>query len=187
MSKAKQAHINSPGEHAPTEIPLTLRTGNWKELFNAYECNMIRARSLNYCVYTQGLVITGYLIGPNELYLVLEIERHKVHALLMIFFEKLKREIRKHLGALHKKGITVSEYLERMDSDESYDSLYSTVFDMDYQLVRLLTGRKAELPYYNAQTARWKYIIDRSEFCSAADYLGATGPVHLSKFRSVDE
>jgi len=181
--KNTEEHSNeheTPGEQAGI-CPVMLISGNWKNFLTEYESKTLIARALNYCVFEHGLVITGYLITNEKVYLVLKIEKEIINRMLMIFFEKIKRSLQKHFASMAKKGVPFLPAQDVFETDESYANLFEEYNFNDAMLVALLTGKKTELPYYQDQLEKLKLWLKGFDFCSFNDHPDAVSQVAFSR------
>lgn len=157
-----------------------LRIGHWKRLFEEVKCKWIIAKALNSWVKSNQenkFELTGYVITDAKLGLVLKIRTKDLPISLNRFFEVLNKEI---MDSLENKEMEIADALgEEMNSGTNvqFHNLFETKSQMSPFLVRLLTGRKIKLPYYNVRLVRLEERIHKYNFCSAMDYSGAIGPV----------
>lgn len=184
MAKRKNIPENISGDDAPEqrrhELAFTLVTGSWRKLFNIYESRLLIAEALNYCVYSQELVIRGYQITPEKVYLVLQANHDRINRILLIFFEKVRRELLKHIAKLKSEGVHLAMQEEIWEGDNAYTALFEKHTGMNRYLRQMLTGKKATPPYYDPE---WQYVqqsVHHCDFCSLVDYSGAKGPVEIN-------
>jgi hypothetical protein len=175
---AHQQEEDRPGK--ARRVSITLSIGNWKNIINEYQVKLFIAWSLNYCVDSQQLRIRGYLITNDRLYMVWFIQPDLVNRMLMIFYEKLRREIHRFLEKQRQSGICLTHEAEMIASDESFEDLFEKYPFHNHYLMQLICGEKIELPYYDPNLEKAKRDIQGAEFCSAIDYSGAIGPVNIS-------
>ena len=147
--------------------------GPWRKLFKADEIRIIIAEALNYCVCFEKMNIAGYLVTDRRVCLVLEIDKTEPDYVLHLFYEKVKKEIKHRL----EKKKYFEHYTDKTEEAEYLKFLFTRYKPGDDFLVRLITGRKVELPYYNAHLERLKEKIHDYDFCSVIDYSGGVGPV----------
>ena len=166
----------------------SLKIGEWKNLFTENEYKLMIAKSLNYCAFNEyprkhddfNVEIVGYLITAQQVCLVLSMEPANVNKMLMFFYKMIKDEIRLGLD-----NPMACRNKKRTGDSSSTETLYMNLFEKhplnNYLLVKLITGQKTELGYYNPRLALMKDRIHDYNFCSALDYAGAAGPVKVTK------
>jgi len=165
----KQADNGSEAiENKRSQHAITLTMANWRERFTPEQRKIIITEALNDCTYNHGLNITGYLINNTRLHLVLKLNHADIARMLNLFYDSVKRELNKHRGKI-----------ERNDDEFTYAGkhLFIRHDTVNDYLVKLITGKKVDLGYYDPQLARLKDNINNSAFCSVIDYSGAIGPV----------
>lgn len=140
-----------------TEIPR-----NWR--------NVIIAEALNYCVCKERLIIKGYLIKKKQLFLIAESKKHSIEYIFNVFAKQVF------------KGIHIYERRMNRDKEEFeehyiFKDLFIKCRLYNPYIIKLLTGKKVQLCYYNSYLARLKIEIHYSNYCSVIDYSGAIGPV----------
>jgi hypothetical protein len=172
----KQAdNLGEEIENKRSQHSITLTMTNWRERFTPEQRKIIIADALNDCTYNHGLNITGYLISNTRLHLVLKLSLADIPKMLSLFHESVKRELSKHPIKANEDD---NEFTR---TDKHLFIIHDTVNDY---LIRLITGKKIELGYYDPQLARLKDNINSSAFCSAIDYSGAMGPVIVKMFKT---
>lgn len=152
--------------------------GPWKKLFTDAQCKLIIAEALNECTCSHGMQIVGYLITERRLFLVLEIQRHDIKDMLQLFYLIVKKEILEDRER-HQNLRWGNEEEDRLVEAEKAKDLFRQYFMINDDLVKLITGRPVDLPYYSPHLARLKAMIHNYNFCSAVDYSGAIGPVFI--------
>jgi hypothetical protein len=191
MVKKKNEETELPGErtHKKHVHALYLEPGTWKESFTALQYRVMIAEALNYCTCYEGMIICGYLITRRSVSLVLKMDEPEINRTLDVFYDRLKKEIKK----LRDPG-RIAEWNEdhenRVEAEQVFISLFKRHPLIDERLIKLLTGRPFELPYYDPQLARLKDIISHERFCSVLDYAGGESPVIvqlLFKDREISE
>lgn len=180
MSKKDTTAIPQHVEKKPAKkeqlIPLTLVMCDWKNDFPGHQCKVMIAEALNYCVYNEGMEISGYLITRRRLCLVLLADPAHVHNLLRLFYKELRKEILRHTHLLRNPGLTTAQRIEVVE-EEKQAPLFILYRLQNYMLVALITGQQVDLPYYSPYLARLQDKISIQNFCSAVDYSGAKSPV----------
>jgi len=160
-------------KHKTGLFPIALIPGDWKDEFSEYEYNVMIAEALNYCVYNEEMDISGYLLTKHRLYLVLKTEYVHINSVLLHFYDRLRKEIQ-HAQRIKKE---IEKALRHPEAALEKPALFVRYPLQNPYLVKLITGRKVELPYYDAQLQRLKAEVNKASFCSAIDYTGAKGPV----------
>lgn len=145
----------------------TLEIGEWRNEYPHDQCKRIIAEALNDTVHKKEMIIVGYLITEQKLYLVLRMEPATIHEAFRKFYEKVSAAIRWHLEDAERTYKTDTNLFERRPLLDTY-------------LIRLLTGRKMSLPYYDPYLERLKAKLRHYNFCSVIDYAGGEGPVAVS-------
>lgn len=179
MSKGNNITVQPDLHSRPSKkervVSMTLITCRWKKEFTVHECKVMIAEALNYCVYHHHMKIAGYLITGRRLCLVLQIDPQQADEMLRHFYKELRKEI---LLRLQRRS-RIEEQLQQLTEAESekYSPLFIKIPLQNYMLLRLITGRRMELPYYSPYLARLENRISHENFCSAVDYTGAKGPV----------
>ena len=177
MAKKVNNHIpqlvNTDKNKTLSVQPVFLIVGTWKKLFKADEIRLIIAEALNYCVCFEKMNIAGYLITDRRVCLVLEIDKTEPDYALDLFYEKVKKEIKYRL----EKRKHFEQHNDKAELNEYLKFLFTRYKPNSDFLVKLITGRKVELPYHNAHLERLKEKIHDYDFCSAVDYSGGVGPV----------
>ena len=163
----KKRTLKKDAQVRKASFPLSafiLKAGAWKNTFTAEQCRLIVAGALNECVRTEEMHLVGYLLTKDSVCIVLQMEQAQTDKMLMIFYEKVQDAIRKRLDIVKR---TVQIHLHPFEQQPLWNE----------QLIRLLTGRKPDLPYYDPRLARIKKWLEQYSFCSVIDYTGAEGPV----------
>ncbi|MBI3134473.1 MAG: hypothetical protein HYZ14_07320 [Bacteroidetes bacterium] len=169
---------------------ITLIFGGWKNLFTAERFKILIATCLNYSVTDkkgEHSVLSGYQISTSKLHLVFRLEEAAAKKHLLIFREKLERELRHEIDQLKNTAKAEDQKTLLMKIDLFPHRFFDEQNLIDGQLIRLLTGQPVELPYYSPQLERLKRDVFSSRFCSTIDYTGATGPVCVTLVKSNSE
>ncbi|HWY37769.1 MAG TPA: hypothetical protein VNY73_04375 [Bacteroidia bacterium] len=170
-----------PGNHGDT-VALLLNIGEWKNNFSEYHYKLLIARALNECVHNERMNIAGYLITKRRVCLVLRIEPGRLDKMLEAFYGRVRKELRVHEERMNLLYPGNRASKANMIPEELYVNPFKKYPLLNDYLVKLITGQKVELPYYNPHLARLKDHIHHYNFCSAIDHAGATGPV-IVKFK----
>ena len=160
---------------------VTLKIGNWKKHFDFNYVNTIIAMALNHCTKINELVINGYLITSENLYLVIKTNEKTIDATV----NKIELQVILLLKINPKKLIQNKYEISFIADDESiFYAARRPLFKIhplqNEHLVKLITGKKVVLPYFDRNLESLKAMIHNHSFCSASDYLGAIGPVQIT-------
>lgn len=179
----QKAHYSRPGIFA-----YTLKIGKWKKLFRPVYYKTLIAEALNktICKGEFKNTITGYLISDRRLCLVLKTDQKKIRKQLEIFYAGVREEIRKQLDAIDRTELKAFLKKEQVSFEDIAEGLFTEYELKNKQLIKLITGRKVELPYYDPQLQRLKDQIHDYPFCSAIDYLGGESPVLVKVMKKKD-
>ncbi|HET6992584.1 MAG TPA: hypothetical protein VFJ43_14720 [Bacteroidia bacterium] len=173
------------------QLPLfafTLNIGQWKTVFTEDQYKVLIAESLNQtvCQEQYKYTLVGYLINRQRVCLILRIKPNLVQKMLNFFYDSVRKNIRKHLEEINKTFLKKWLKQNGIDIEDLFNDLFEQRPLRNENLVRLITGRKVVLPYYNPHLRKLKDQIRNYNFCSAIDYSGAKSPVLvtlLSKFK----
>jgi hypothetical protein len=169
--------VKNKSDAEPSIQAISLIIGAWKGLFPEEQNKIIIAEALNYYSCSEGLIIIGYLITNRRVCLVLETDKGNMDKMLTLFYEGLKRAVQQY----HDRLIALDMRTYNSKGEIKKEGLFASMFVQrplvnDY-LIRLITGREVNLPYYNPHLARLKDRLHNYNFCSVIDYSGAKGPV----------
>lgn len=187
-TKVKQLKEN---DSAVLKLPrLCLKAGEWKKLFPVERFKYMIAIALNYCTNEEtnpnsstgfNMKINGYLITGELVCLVLDINRAHINKMLILFYEKLRNEMKLGMDEVkqhaHKNNrVQVPEFREIL-----FQNLFERVPFNNDALVKLITGHKADKAYYDPQLARLKDRLHHYPYSSVIDYAGAQSPVMITR------
>jgi len=168
-----------------------LKIGEWKKLFPEEEYKFMIAKAFNQCTYNrhetdqynEGKVsIAGYLITDCKVCLVIDnTEPALITRLLMMFYDKIRELIRLGLDRIKKPSPAKTGREETAPADTPYHNLFEKYPFTNYQLIKLITGQKVDLHYYDPHLALMKDRLQDYNFCSVINYAGAKGPVRIKK------
>lgn len=167
------------------KIELCFKMGEWRSIFTLCEFKMFIANALNE-LYKEDepdgeTDIVGYLINPDEVYLIMHCNHRERETIVDLFKITLYREITHFLNYIinQKPGENVlRESLQNATIDK--ERLFTCYPINNWYLVKLLTGQNIELPYYDPRLAMLKAQIRHNNFCSVIDYSGTDGPVGIT-------
>jgi hypothetical protein len=160
---------------------VTLKIGNWKKHFDFNYVNTIIAMALNHCTKTNELVINGYLITSQNLYLVVKTTEKTIDAAV----NKIELQMIVLLK-INPKKLKENRYEISLIADDEniFYAARRPLFKIhplqNEHLVKLITGKKVVLPYFDRNLEDLKAMVRNHSFCSAIDYLGAIGPVQIT-------
>ncbi len=184
IQEGKRGNENEDPQEQIGIQPIMLISGKWREFLTEYEYKVIIARALNYCVFEHGLVIMGYVISDEKIYLVIKIEKRSIKRMLLIFFEIIQRLLLKHFAAMGKNGVPFLPASDVFETGETHNILFEDYGFVDDLLIGLLIGKKRELPYLEDQYIQLRNWLSGCDFCSMNDYAGAVGPIVLKELMS---
>ncbi len=162
-------------ETPPTLYSIWLAPTDWKKLFTKEEYYILIIECLNCTVAENGMTINGYLLTHNAICLMLNNDKKNHKQILLAFFERIKKAIIKHRKKIFYKEKSVQLSLYHLFRKHNLNNP---------TLIKLLVGKKVNLPYYDAQLARLKNKLQHEPFCSVIDYSGAVGPVIITKLEN---
>ncbi|MEN2399208.1 hypothetical protein GKZ90_0005435 [Flavobacterium sp. MC2016-06] len=158
-----------------------LKIGDWKNNFDLNYRNSIIAIALNHCCKHNDLIINGYLITTNNLYLVAKSNEKLLDAILNKLEHQINHLLKLDHKAIHKKKFNIDFII---DDEETFYEIQEPLFKIyplkDDYLITLITGKKVTLPYFDRRLEDLKSMIQNHPFCSAIDYSGAIGPVYMT-------
>lgn len=156
---------------------VVLRLGKWKELFETDQCKFIIARALNKCTWYGALVLNGYLITNNSVYLLIKIEEEQLNEMLRSIYEYLKIEIETHHVEVKQLDLDGHYHIDHYRTEMLLMHLFEVYALYDRELIKLITGKPINLPYSSPAIEKLKKKVHSAKYCSAVDYTGAKSPV----------
>jgi len=156
---------------------ICLNIGPWRKLFPAGQSELMIARALNNCINEGELVVNGYLINHEALWLVIPANTNDIDRIDAMLQDRIRKNIQLHFGKERQLQYKAKDAINHEKNNKKVDSLFTRNPFINQDLVKLITGKIIELPYYDRHLAKLKAIINRSKFCSAIDYAGVEGPV----------
>lgn len=157
-----------------------LKIGDWKKHFDFNYVNTIIAMALNYSIENNELVINGYLITRQNLFLIAKTSEKKIDATV----HKLEVHINYLLKTYPQKLQQRQKISFIVDDENVFYATRLPLFQIhplkNNYLEPLITGKKVTLPYFNPALEDLKLMIKNNPFCSAIDYSGAIGPVDVT-------
>jgi len=163
---------------------VTLKIGKWKKYFDSNYVSTIIAMALNDFDDKIFFFINGYLITSQNLYLVVqtaEIEKDqmvsKIEAKIVLLLKKNPQ----------KPKDSHSEISLVADDKSLFNIIRKPLFEIypleNDHLVKLITGQKVTLPYFDQNLKDLKTLIHNHPFCSAINYLGGISPVKVTLYK----
>ena len=164
-------------EHYSPSYNLLFHMGKWKKLIPDERRKLIIAQALNKCVCRKRFQIVGYLITDRRVCLILDKRKTKLKKGLKSFNKYVEKGIIHYL----KKQERRHHYNDKDQENQQFilGDLFKRRTLYNQNLIKLITGRKAKLPYYSRHLARLKDLIHDYNFCSAINYDGGVSPVKV--------
>jgi hypothetical protein len=183
MTKKPLHHLEEQVDNKELKLyPAFFFIGNWRFLFTERQGKVMIARALNWCVKTDKMEIAGYLITYKRLCIVLRHEKPDAEKLMKIFSDVLTNTVTTQTRDT-KPPLDIKNPGKLIPDDaDLFNPILKAYQAIDYYLVRLITGRPVDIPYYDPYLERLKIVTHAAEFCSVADYLGAKGPVLVKRY-----
>jgi len=174
----KKVAVAAPQLHI---LKVTLKIGSWKKYFDSIYVNTIIAMALNDFDDKIFFYINGYLITSHNLYLVVQTTEVKKDEMV----SKIETKIIQLLKANPQKRQESRDEISLISDDESLfypvrKPLFKILPLENDHLIKLITGKKVKLPYYDQNLENLKKMIHNHPFCSAIHYLGGIGPVEVT-------
>lgn len=167
---------------------LMLVTGDWHKRFAEGDVEATIAEALQYCVHNDGMVVLGYCISYTNVCLVLYAHKRSVQNILTKFYSSVRAIL------VRKEGVFMEETTVADTGDEwqtvmevSVGRLFKRSDYVDEYLVKLITGKKINLPYYDPALARLERKLRHYTWCSVIDYEGGKGPVKVSLMGTAED
>lgn len=173
-----------PAEENLYSHKVTLKIGSWRKHFDLNYVNTIIAMALNYCTKKNEILINGFLITSQNLYLIVQTNDETIDSTV----NRIELEII-HLLKINPKKLKESRgEISFIADDESvfYEArrpLFKIHSLHNEHLVKLITGKKVALPYFDRTLEDLKATIHNHPFCSAIYYLGGISPVKVTAFQ----
>lgn len=168
---------------------VTLKIGNWKKHFDFNYVNTIIAMALNnFEKESYTLFINGYLITSQNLYLVVQINDKRIEELVTRIETKIILLLKTFPQKLKENRREISFIAD--DENNFYEArkpLFKIYPLENDHLVKLITGEKVTLPYFDRNLKELKALIHNHPFCSAIYYLKCYGPVRVTKFKAEEK
>lgn len=159
---------------------IELKLGNWKKHFDFNYRSTVIVMALNHFIKEHELVVNGYLITTKSLFLIVKTEKKSI--------DELVEKIELHIAFLLKKydnkftnSISKDDFLIEMENIlyTVHQPLFKLKMIKSNYLIKLITGQKIDIPYYDPELEYLKLLIKNHPFCSSIDYSGALGPVEI--------
>ncbi|TPG40829.1 hypothetical protein [Flavobacterium pectinovorum] len=161
-----------------------LKIGNWKNHFDLNYVNTIIAMALSDFDDNISFDIKGYLITSQNLYLVVQtteksIEKmvHKIEIKIIFLLKNNPQKL--------KENRRETSFIA--DDENFFYEARKPLFKIypleNGHLVKLITGEKVTLPYFDRDLKELKALIHNHPFCSAIHYLGGIDPVEMEEIK----
>ena len=163
---------------------VTLKIGNWKKYFDSNYVSTIIAMALNDFDDKIFFFINGYLITTQNLYLVVQTTEKSVDEMVSKIEAKIIHLLKTNPQKL-KENRGENSFIA--DDESLFYAARKPLFKIypleNDHLIKLITGRKVKLPYFDQNLESLKNMIHNHPFCSAIHYLGGIGPVKVTSFK----
>lgn len=167
---------------------VTLKIGSWKKHFDFNYVNTIIAMALSDFDSKIFFYINGYLITSHNIYLVVQTTEknidemvHKIETQIILLLKTNPQKLKEN-----KREISFIADDENIFYEARKPLFKIYPLENDH-LVKLITGEKVTLPYFDRNLRELKALIHNHPFCSAINYSGGIGPVKVTKFKSLDD
>ena len=172
--------INKNGLFSTFRLPsgncITLILGEWHKYFSVTDRKILIAQALNKSIVHYDLVLSGYLITKDTIYLVIKQE------------EDLNKVLHTLEGYLHESILHLHAYYNEIGNHKTkslklrHDGSTSILFrrvmkPLNVELFKLISGIKVNTPYRNPKLERLKSRVRSEKFTSYIDYAGGQSPV----------
>ncbi|WP_337966030.1 hypothetical protein [uncultured Flavobacterium sp.] len=167
---------------------VTLKIGDWKKHFDFNYVNAIIAMALNDFDDKIYFFINGYLITSQNVYLVVQTTEKNIEEMVNKIETKIILLLKTNPQKLKENRREISFIAD--DENIFYEArkpLFKIYPLQNDHLVKLITGEKVTLPYYDRNLRELKALIHNHPFCSAIYYLKGIGPVKVTKFKKIEE
>ncbi len=147
---------------------------SWSNPIPQVTRNIIVADALNHCIESGELLVIGYLIKNQCVFLIGFSRNINIEETLNNFFRQVAFEIE----AYYQRKNTYGNY-KIADSLKtgSYAYIFTPYPFTDDYIKSIIMGREVNLPYYDPRLARLEDYLHNDNFCSALDYAGGKSPV----------
>lgn len=177
----KKVAIAAPQLH---RHKVKLKIGNWKKHFDLNYVNTIIALALNDFNDKIFFYINGYLITSQNLYLVVQTTEKSVEEMVTKIENQIINLLKTNPQKLKENRGEVSIIA---DDENLFYAARKPLFKIypleNDHLIKLITGQKVTLPYFDRDLENLKNRIHNHPFCSAINYLGGIGPVKVTSFK----
>lgn len=161
-----------------------LKIENWKSHFDLNYVNTIIAMALSDFDDEIYFDIKGYLITSQNLYLVVQTTETSIKKMVNKIEVKIIFLLKSNPQKLKKNRRDISFIAD--DENFFYDTrepLFKIYPLENHHLVKLITGEKVTLPYFDRDLKELKALIHNHPFCSAIHYLGGIDPVEMEEIK----
>ncbi|WP_316632401.1 hypothetical protein [uncultured Flavobacterium sp.] len=165
-----------------------LKIGNWKKHFDFNYVNTIIALALNDFDDKFFFYINGYLITSQNIYLVVQTNEknidemvNKIETKIILLLKTNPQKLKENRGEISFIADDENIFYE---ARKPLFKIYPLEND---HLVKLITGEKVTLPYFDRNLKELKTLIHNHPFCSAIHYIGGVSPVKVTKSKNSDD
>lgn len=139
--------------------------------------NIMIADALNHCVESGELLVFGYLIKNQCVFLIGFSRNVNIEETLNNFFRQVAFEIEAYY---QRKNRYENHEITNALKTGSYSYVFTQYPFTDDYIRSIIMGRKVNLPYYDPRLARLEDYLHNANFCSALDYAGGKSPVFVA-------
>jgi len=167
--KKHRHHQNNDkyGRHGVCYVSLLL--GRWRKQIPHFYRRVIIATALNTCVNKGKFKIYGYLITSKHIFLIFKAQHSEIKHQLRSLKKQLELEIEHYYLKVETNHI-ISHDVDHKVKKHRFGYLFEMFPLYNDSLVRLLTGRKPKVHYYDSQITKMEDILQNYQFCSVLDY-----------------
>ncbi|WP_156168909.1 hypothetical protein [Kordia jejudonensis] len=162
-------------QHIQTgEFSRILVMSSWSDDIPEMTRNIIVADALNHCVESEELLVMGYLIKNQCVFLIGFSRSVSIEETLNNFFRQVAYEIEEYY---QRKNNYNSYKVDNVKKIASYAYVFKQYPFTDDYIRKIIMGQTIKMPYYDPRLARLQDYLRYENFCSALDYAGGKSPV----------
>lgn len=163
-----------------------IQTGEFSRIFtmNAWSNdipevtrNIMIVNALNHCIINNEMLVFGYLIKNQCVFLIGFSQNVNIEESLTNFYRHVAFEIEEYY---QRKNNYQNQQHTEYQKISSYAHLFKQYPFTDTYIREIIMGRKITLPYYDPDVARLEDYLQDDPFCSALDYAGGKSPVLIA-------
>lgn len=181
QKKATVVELDDSKKHLTYNLILIM--GVWRKIFTHSIRNILISKALNHCVRKDGLVINGYWITNQRIYLIVKCRKYTIKHTLEKFAKRLNRELKKYLRYKVNPCKSLKKRKRFLHKKYHWKLHFEECILRDENIIKLLTGQKVQQKYYSPYVAQLEELIENYNYCSALDYTGAEGPVIVKQLK----